>query len=125
MRRLALATALFVALAASAQAEENPACAKFKWPLAPEKSWFEAGALEALASCATVATLAEGAFTVKLVPKERFGGGVKVARQDRQTGESPECWQSGFVPQMTWRRHAWGGKAMPCRPRRFVIFSWI
>lgn len=68
MRRLALTTALLVALAASAQAEENPACAKFKWPLITEKSWFETGTLARLASGASVATLADGAFTVTLAP---------------------------------------------------------
>ena len=68
MRWLAPATALPITLATSVHAEENPACAQFKWPLATEKSWFDTGKLEGLASGATVATLAEGAFTVTLKP---------------------------------------------------------
>ena len=68
MRRLAPAAAFLIALTASVQAEENPACAEFKWPLTTEKSWFETSKLEGLASGATVATLAEGAFTVMLKP---------------------------------------------------------
>ena len=68
MRWLAPATALLITLATSVHAEENPACAQFKWPLATEKSWFDTGKLEGLASGATVATLAEGAFTVTLKP---------------------------------------------------------
>jgi hypothetical protein len=68
MRWLAPAAALLIVLATSVHAEENPACARFKWPLTTEKSWFDTGKLEGLASGATVATLAEGAFTVTLKP---------------------------------------------------------
>jgi hypothetical protein len=68
MRWLAPAAALLIALATSVHAEENPTCAQFKWPLTTEKSWFDTGKLEGLASSATVATLAEGAFTATLKP---------------------------------------------------------
>ena len=68
MRWLAPTAALLIALAGSVRAEENPACAQFKWPLTTEKSWFDAGKLEGLASGTAVATLAEGAFTVTLKP---------------------------------------------------------
>ena len=68
MRWLAPATALLITLATSVHAEENPACPQFKWPLATEKSWFDTGKLEGLASGATVATLTEGTFTVTLKP---------------------------------------------------------
>lgn len=63
-----LAAALLIVLAASARADEKPACEQFKWPLAIERSWFEAGTLQDLPSGATVDKLAEGAFTVTLRP---------------------------------------------------------
>lgn len=66
--RAALAALVLCLLASAAQAEEAPACAQFKWPLATERSWFEAGSLNMLASGAAVGTLAEGAFALTLKP---------------------------------------------------------
>lgn len=64
----ALAAALFLLLAAAAVAQENPACGQFKWPLAIERSWFEAAGLKGLQSGEAVDALSEGAFTVTLKP---------------------------------------------------------
>lgn len=66
-RRLVFA-ATFLALAGPAWAQDNSACATFKWPLAVEKSWFEAGDLPNVASGTERAELAEGALTVTLKP---------------------------------------------------------
>src|SRR6476620_6238469 len=75
--RLAAAAALLIALAAPANAEENPACGQFKWPLTTEKSWFEAGNLHDLESAATLDALTEGAFTVTLKPSADVGFALK------------------------------------------------
>lgn len=48
MRWLVPATALLTTLATSVHAEEDPACAQLKWPLATEKSWFERARWKAL-----------------------------------------------------------------------------
>lgn len=66
--RPALAALLLIVLAAPARADENPACGEFKWPLAIERSWFEAGTLQDLQSGAGLDKLAEAAFTVILKP---------------------------------------------------------
>lgn len=68
MRRLIGATLLLLILASPAAAEDA-ACGKFKWPLAIEKSWFDAAAdLKAYASGAAVDELADGALTVATRP---------------------------------------------------------
>lgn len=67
-RRLAGAAVLLLVLASPAAAEDA-ACAKFKWPLTVEKSWFDAATdLKAYASGATVDELADGALTVATRP---------------------------------------------------------
>ena len=71
--RLAAAAALLVVLTVPVKAEENPACSTFEWPLAMERSWFEAGNLQDLQSGAAVGKLAEGAFTVSLKPSAEIG----------------------------------------------------
>lgn len=68
-RRLAGAAALVLILATPATAQDQSACAEFKWPLAVERTWFEAaGDLKAYASGAVLTELAEGALTVTLKP---------------------------------------------------------
>ncbi|MGH8431166.1 MAG: hypothetical protein ACREUF_12265 [Solimonas sp.] len=71
--RSALAALVLCLLATAARAEEAPACAQFKWPLAAERSWFEAGNLKALPSGAAIDTLAEGAFNLMLEPSTEVG----------------------------------------------------
>ncbi|WP_119274157.1 hypothetical protein [Taklimakanibacter deserti] len=66
--RTALAALALCVLAAAAQAEEAPACTQFKWPLAAERSWFEAGKLTELQSGASVGEAADGAFDLALKP---------------------------------------------------------
>jgi hypothetical protein len=61
------ALAMFV-LAVAAEAEDPAACSQFKWPLATEKSWFEAGDLKDLQSGTAAGHLAPGAFTLSLRP---------------------------------------------------------
>lgn len=66
-RHIGAAVLLFVL--ASPAAAEDAACAKFKWPLTVEKSWFDAATdLKAYASGAAVSELAEGALTVATKP---------------------------------------------------------
>lgn len=68
-RRLIGAAVLLVVLASPAAAEDVTACGKFKWPLATEKSWFDAATdLKAYASGAAVGELADGALTVATKP---------------------------------------------------------
>jgi hypothetical protein len=52
----------------AARAEDAPACSQFKWPLATEKSWFEAGKLMELQSGAAVGEAGDGALDVLLKP---------------------------------------------------------
>jgi hypothetical protein len=66
--RGAAAALALTLLAGAAAAEEPSSCGRFKWPLAAEKSWFEAGNLKALASDAAVGDAADGAFAVTLKP---------------------------------------------------------
>jgi hypothetical protein len=89
MRWLARATALLITLATSVHAEESHACAQFKWPLTIEKSWFETGKLEGLASGATVATLAEGAFTVTLKPATEVPFKLKLKPEGKPKANRP------------------------------------
>lgn len=66
--RLAGAATLLLVLAAPATAQDQTACAEFKWPLAVERSWFEAADIKVHASGAGLAELADGALTVTLQP---------------------------------------------------------
>ena len=104
--RPVLAAALLIVLAVPAKPEEKTACEQFKWPLAIERSWFEAGSLQDLQSGAAVDKLAEGAFTVSgvhgctglrktvrfelkqapLVLQLSTAGKVKIARAAKQSG---------------------------------------
>ena len=68
MLRQALAILSFVVSAGMAVAEEPQACSQFKWPLATEKAWFEAGNLKDLPSGASVGDATDGAFTIALKP---------------------------------------------------------
>jgi hypothetical protein len=64
----AAALAVTLLLAGTVRSEEPSGCGQFKWPLAAEKSWFEAGNLKALPSGASVGDAADGAFSVTLKP---------------------------------------------------------
>jgi hypothetical protein len=61
------ATVLWL-LATAAHAGEAPACAEFKWPLAVERSWFEAANSKELHSGAEVDEVVDGAFRMALKP---------------------------------------------------------
>ncbi|MGE0240121.1 MAG: hypothetical protein AB7S59_15490, partial [Parvibaculaceae bacterium] len=67
-RRLAGAAFALALLGGTAWAGEPIACGQFKWPLATEKSWFEAGNLKALRSGAAMGDLGSGAFSLTLAP---------------------------------------------------------
>lgn len=58
----------FFVFAGVAQAEDPAACGQFKWPLATEISWFDAGNLKKLPSDAAAGEAAGGAFTATLKP---------------------------------------------------------
>jgi hypothetical protein len=58
--RAPLAALALCFLATAAQAEDAPACTQFKWPLATEKSWFEAWKLTEVESGGAMGELAKG-----------------------------------------------------------------
>jgi hypothetical protein len=66
LRGAAAILAFALLLAAPARSEEPSGCGQFKWPLATEKSWFEAGNLKALPSGISAGEAADGAFAVGL-----------------------------------------------------------
>lgn len=71
---LAICLALAALCAAPAlYADEKPVCEQFAWSLADEKAWFDDAGLAARTSGDNAGSLADGAFSIKLMSEAEAG----------------------------------------------------